>query len=243
MIFELNKVYNEDCLKGFKRINDNIISLILTDPPFAINFGSKKTQYNRKEKNVLKGYVEIKKENYLSFCRKWIQESYRVLKENGCMFVVSGWNNLKDIMIAADESKFITINHLIWKYQFGVFTKRKFVTSHYHILFLVKNEKKYTFNKIEHYPEDVFEIKREYWTNQAKTPTKLPLELVKKLILYGSNKNDLVFDPFMGSGTTAVGAKELKRNFLGFEIVQEYVDFCNNRIDKSNTETLTILVK
>jgi len=71
------------------------------------------------------------------------------------MFVFSGWTNLKDILNALDEVGFITINHIIWKYQFGVLTKRKFVTSHYHILFVAKDEEKYKFNKIEHYPEDV----------------------------------------------------------------------------------------
>ena len=229
-----------DCMDGFKKIDDNSINLILTDPPFAIEFGAKKTQYNRKEGNVLKGYNEIKKEDYLKFCRKWLKEFYRVLKKNGCVFVVSGWSNLKDIMIAADEANFTTINHLIWKYQFGVFTKKKFVTSHYHILFLVRNEKDYIFNKIEHYPEDVFEIKREYWTGKEKTPTKLPLELVKKLIKYGSNEGDLVLDCFMGSGTTAVGAKILNRNYLGFEIVKEYFNFCNKRLalNKSLLESL-----
>ena len=243
-MLEINKIYNEDCLRGFSKIEDETINLILTDPPFAIEFGAKKTQYNRKEDNVLKGYNEIKKEDYLDFCKKWLNESFRVLKKNGCVFVVSGWSNLKDIMNAADESGFKTINHLIWKYQFGVFTKKKFVTSHYHILFLVKDDKNYTFNKIDHYPEDVFEIKREYWTNREKTPTKLPLELVKKLIRYGSNENDLVLDCFMGSGTTAVGAKSLNRNFLGFEIVKEYFNFCNKRIKETKKiKTLEIFSK
>ncbi len=230
MSLEINKIYNLDCINGFKKMNNEFIDLILTDPPFAIDFGAKKPQYNRKDSNVLKGYNEIKKEDYLEFSKKWIKESFRVLKKNGVMFIVSGWSNLKDIMIAVDEVGFKTINHLIWKYQFGVFTKKKFVTSHYHILFLVKDAKNYTFNKIEHYPEDVFEIKREYWTNKEKTPTKLPLELVKKLIKYGSNEKDLVLDCFMGSGTTAIGAKVLNRDFLGFEIVKEYFNFCNKRI-------------
>ena len=75
------------------------------------------------------------------------------------------------------EAGFTTINHLIWKYQFGVFTKKKYVTSHYHILFVVKNPARYTFNKIDHYPEDVWVINREYWKGKKKTPTKLPLKL------------------------------------------------------------------
>ena len=88
----------------------------------------------------------------------------------------------------------------------------------------------YTFNKIDHYPEDVWIINREYWKGQQKTPTKLPSELVKKIILYSSDEGDTVFDPFLGSGTVAVVAKTLGRHYLGFEIVKEYCWFAQKRI-------------
>ena len=125
---------------------------------------------------------------------------------------------MKDILIAIDDAGFSTINHIIWKYQFRVFTKTKFVTSHYHILFVVKNPKKYYFNKIDHYPEDVWEIKREYLPGKKKNSTKLPDLLVEKLIKYSSKENDLVLDPFMGNGTTATSCVKLCRNYVGFEI-------------------------
>ena len=60
--------------------------------------------------------------------------------------------------------------------------------------------------------EDVWEIKREYWTGDEKTPTKLPAEIIKKILQYSSEEGDLVFDPFLGSGQTAVVSKLLKRN-------------------------------
>ena len=88
----------------------------------------------------------------------------------------------------------------------------------YHILFLVKNSKIYFFNKIDHYPEDVWEIKREYLPGKKKNSTKLPEKLVEKLLLYSSQENDLVLDPFMGNGTTAVACIKHKRKYLGFEI-------------------------
>ena len=148
------------------------------------------------------------------------------------MYVFSGWTNLKDILNAIDAVGFLTINHLIWKYQFGVFTKRKYVTSHYHILFLAKSRKKYKFNKVENYPEDVWIINREYWTGKIKTPTKLPIQLVKKILLFSSDEGDIVFDPFLGSGTVAVVAKMLGRYFLGFEIVPEYCEFAKERVSR-----------
>ncbi|MEO0146135.1 MAG: site-specific DNA-methyltransferase, partial [candidate division WOR-3 bacterium] len=139
---------------------------------------------------------------------------------------------LKDVLIAIDESGLVPVNHLIWKYQFGVYTRRRFVTSHYHIVFAAKNPKKYKFHKIERYPEDVIIIKREYWSGKIKTPTKLPLALVERLILYTTDPNDMVLDPFMGSGTTAVAALRTGRRFLGFEIVPEYVRFAEERVGR-----------
>jgi len=246
----VNKIYNQDCIDGMKTIPDGKIDLVVTDPPFAINFKAKKANYNRTASRVLSGYNEITKENYYEFTLNWMSQCFRILKESGGMYVFSGWNNLADILNAIEEIGFITVNHIIWKYQFGVVTNRKFVTSHYHCLYICKNDKKRKFFPYErfgkeeknnqgrslHYKdkEDVWEIKREYWTGDEKTPTKLPAEIIKKILQYSSEEGDLVFDPFLGSGQTAVVSKLLKRNYMGFEIVKEYFDFISKRL-KSNS--------
>ena len=246
----MNKIYNQDCIDGMKTIPDGKIDLVVTDPPFAINFKAKKANYNRTSSRVLSGYNEITKENYYEFTLNWMSQCFRILKESGGMYVFSGWNNLADILNAIEEIGFITVNHIIWKYQFGVVTSRKFVTSHYHCLYICKNDKKRKFFPYErfskkeknnqgrslHYKdkEDVWEIKREYWTGDEKTPTKLPAEIIKKILQYSSEEGDLVFDPFLGSGQTAVVSKLLKRNYIGFEIVKEYFDFISKRL-KSNS--------
>ncbi len=233
-----------------KTIPNEKIDLVVTDPPFAINFKAKKANYNRTASRVLSGYNEITKENYYEFTLNWMSQCFRILKESGGMYVFSGWNNLADILNAIEEIGFITVNHIIWKYQFGVVTSRKFVTSHYHCLYICKNDKKRKFFPYErfgkeeknnqgrslHYKdkEDVWEIKREYWTGDEKTPTKLPAEIIKKILQYSSEEGDLVFDPFLGSGQTAVVSKLLKRNYMGFEIVKEYFDFISKRL-KSNS--------
>ncbi len=230
--FQIDEIYCGDALQLMKDIPSETIDLIVTDPPFAIDFKAKRDNYNRTNERVLEGYNEIPKEKYYEFTINWMKEAYRILRKTGSMYVFSGWTNLKDILNALDKVGFITINHLIWKYQFGVFTKRKYVTSHYHILFVVKDEEKYKFNKIEHYPEDVWLINREYWTGKIKTPTKLPVELVKKILLFSSDEGDIVFDPFLGSGTVAMVAKMFGRHYLGFEIVPEYYEFARERISK-----------
>ena len=142
---KFNDIYNMDCIEGMKLIPDNSIDLIITDPPFAIDFKAKKGSYNRKHESVLDGYNEISKNEYYEFTFKWMSEAYRVLKDSGSMYVFSGWSNLKDILNALDNIGFITVNHIIWKYQFGVATKRRFVTSHYHVLYVCKDDKKRKF--------------------------------------------------------------------------------------------------
>jgi site-specific DNA-methyltransferase (adenine-specific) len=223
--FHEDTLYEGDALTLLPKVPDGTIDLIVTDPPFAIDFRAQRLNYNRTGSNVLEGYREIAEEEYGEFTWQWIAEAERVLTPTGSMYIFSGWNRLRDILEGIDEAGLTTINHLIWKYQFGVFTKKKYVTSHYHILFVVKDPKRYTFNKIDHYPEDVWVIKREYWKGRKKTPTKLPSELVKKILCYSSNSGDLVLDPFLGSGTVAVVAQKEGRHYLGFEVVPEYCAF------------------
>ncbi|HUU77380.1 MAG TPA: site-specific DNA-methyltransferase [candidate division Zixibacteria bacterium] len=219
---ETNTIYYEDCIENIsKRIPNNSVDLIIADPPFGIKFDGKGAQYNRKSEFVVSGYSEISREDYQDFSKAWIKAIYPILKKTGSAYIISGWTNLKAILIAIDDAGFITKNHIIWKYQFGVFTKRKFVTSHYHILFLVKDDKDYYFNKVDHYPEDVWEIKRDYKPGQKKNSTKLPDALIEKLILYSSRPGDIILDPFMGNGTTATVSLRLNRKYLGFEINPE----------------------
>lgn len=175
-----------------------------------------------------------------------MQQAYRVLKDTGSMYVFSGWNNLRHILNALDELGFVTVNHIIWKYQFGVFTKRRFVTSYYHCLYVCKNDSLRRFYPESRYPqeardaegrslryqdmEDVWVIPREYWNGDLKTPTKLPAELVRKILQYSSVEGDLVLDPFLGSGQVAVIAQQMGRRYIGFEIVPEYYEFIQRQL-------------
>ena len=243
----VNTIINADCIVGMKSINNKIIDLIVTDPPFAIDFKAKRANYNRTPENVLEGYHEIKQKDYLPFSRNWINEAYRVLKDSGSMFVFSGWSNLKDILIALDEVDFKLVNHIIWKYQFGVVTTNKYVSSHYHCLYVCKDDKKRKFYPNSRFKsgntrykdmEDVWTINREYWRNEKKTPTKLPSEIIKKILQYASKPDDMVLDPFLGSGQVAVVSKEMGRRYMGFEMIKEYYNFAKKRIDKTKIQTV-----
>lgn len=245
----INKIFNENCIEGLKKLPGHCIDLVITDPPFGIDFKAKRENYNRKSSRVLEGYAEIQGNDYYQFTHQWLSEVKRVLKEDGSMYIFSGWNYLKDILNALDNLGFITINHIVWKYQFGLVTKRKFVTSHYHCLFVCVNDKKRKFfpysrfaqeqkNKnggtLHYYDkEDVWIINREYWNGDIKTPTKLPAELIKKILAYSSEKRDVVLDPFLGSGQVAVVSKMEQRNYIGYEIVKEYFQFITKRLESN----------
>lgn len=244
-----NKIVLGDCVSAMARLPAKSVDLVVTDPPFAIDFKAKRSNYNRMAGRVLTGYNEIAAADYAEFSKQWLNEARRLLKDTGSVFVFSGWNNLKDVLIAADDAGFTLVNHIIWKYQFGVFCRRRFVSSHYHCLFLCADDRQRKFNlharhaKAERKTnggsvlyadlEDVWTIPREYWTGDKKTPTKLPAELVRKILAYTSDPGDLVLDPFLGSGQVAVIAKMMKRDYLGYEIVPEYYEFARERLVKN----------
>lgn len=217
---QLDRVFFEDCMNGMARLPDECIGLIISDPPFGIDFDGKSTAYNRDSDYVLGGYEEIQG-SYDVFTRKWMHELPRILKPDGSAYVFSGWTNLEDVLRGGREAGLTLLNHIIWHYPFGVYTRKRFVTSHYHILLFVKDSQGYFFNKFEHYPEDVWRIKRPYRIAETKNGTRLPLTVVCRCIDFSSKPGDVILDPFMGNGTTALAAKSNWRHFIGFEINEQ----------------------
>ncbi|MHA1910386.1 MAG: DNA-methyltransferase [Candidatus Kariarchaeaceae archaeon] len=224
-----------DCLEGFKNIEDSSIDLVIADPPFGIGFTGKANDqrfYNRDDSKVIEGYKEVAPEEYFSFSAAWIAEVYRVLKETGSAWITSGWTNLRHVENAIAQTGFFTINHLVWHYAFSPRTSRKFSSSHYDLLFVCKNDRKRFFNLIENYPLDVWIINRVWSPGIEKNGTKLPIELVQKMIDFTSKPGDIILDPFMGNGTTAQAAKGSFRHYLGFEINTKAQKLIENNIKK-----------
>jgi site-specific DNA-methyltransferase (adenine-specific) len=227
--FPVDKIHYKECIAGMSKLPDNSIDVLVADPPFGIDFNGKEAIYNRDETLVVEGYHEIEGD-YSDFTHAWISKIPRILKETGSAWIFSGWTNLSSVLNAVESTDLTLVNHIIWKYQFGVFTRRKFVSSHYHLLFLVKNPKKYYFNKIQHYPLDVWDIKRTYLKGEMKNGRKLPENLVMRCIDFTSRPGNLVLDPFMGNATTAVASKGSYRHYLGFEINPEMRPIIENNL-------------
>ena len=249
----MNMFYNEDCVSGAKKyITDGSIDLLVCDPPFGIKETRFDSMYNRKKESVIDGYRESP-DDYYSFTLGWVEQAKRVLKNDGSMYIVSSWTNIHHIRRVIEELDMKLINEIIWKYNFGVFTKKKFVSSHYNISYVAKNKKaKPTFNtdcrfsSSDRTPnkrsiryqdmEDVWVINKEYRPGETKTTNKLPEKLVEKMIQYSSNPGNTVCDFFLGNFTTAIVAAKLGRIPCGFEInsnhFEDFVDLVNTHTKK-----------
>ncbi len=227
--FKLDSVQYEDCIEGMRKLPEESVDVVVADPPFGISFNGKESIYNRDESLVVEGYQEIKGD-YSIFTDSWVAELPRLMKPASTAWIFSGWTNLGDVLNAVKKHGLTVVNHIVWKYQFGVFTRRKFVTSHYHLLFLAKNLKEYYFNKIEHYPLDVWEMKRTYRKAELKNSTKLPEALIMRCLDFTSRPGEIVFDPFMGNGTTAVACKGSYRHYFGFEINPAMKEIIDNNL-------------
>ena len=225
---------NVDCVQGAqRRLSAGSVDLIITDPPYGIQGDRLHRHYNRDERFIAGEYIEVEAGEYAAFSQAWITQAARILRPGGQIFIVSGYTNLYDVLHALRSTELVEVNHIIWKYNFGVYTSTKFVSSHYHILYYAKPGGKRTFNLQSRFAldeeaadggslnyrdrEDVWAINREYKPGKLKNKNELPLELLKKIVAYASNEGDLVADLFMGGGSTAVAALGMNRRFIGFE--------------------------
>lgn len=231
---ELLHLYRGDCVEQSRaHLEPESVDLVITDPPYGIDGDKLHRHYNRDESYVIGGYVEVPGSEYADFSERWIAEAARVLRPGGAIYVVSGYTNLPEVMAALRKSELREVNHLIWKYNFGVYTSRKFVSSHYHVLYYEKPGGRRTFNLESRFGrsgasetgsanyrdrEDVWIVNREYKPGRRKNKNELPDALLLKMLQYSSNEGDLVVDFFMGGGSTGKMALALNRRFTGFEI-------------------------
>ena len=237
-------VYNQSCIEGLQQhVADNSVDLIFTDPPYGIDGDGLDIHYHRDESNVVSGYIDVPLSEYAEFSSSWIRECARVLRPGGSVYIVSGYTNLHHILNALHQTELTEINHLIAKYSFGVSTKNKFVSSHYHVLFWQKPDKgkqKRTFNSNWKYTDQkdsyhdrltVQDMPRDYKPGQIKNKNQLSEDFITKFIMYSSNRGDTVLDCFSGGFTTGRTALRWGRKFIGFELNKNAYDAFTPTLD------------
>jgi len=247
----LNKIVNGDSLKILKTIPNKTFDLVFADPPYNLQIGKKlKRPDDSKVNGVNDKWDQFESFNdYDNFCKKWLKECKRVLKDNGSIWVIGTYHNIFRLGYHMQNIGFWILNDVIWKKNNPMpnFRGTRFTNAHETLIWASKNKKsKYTFNyqSLKCLNDDL--QMRSDWTlpicngservkkNGKKVhSTQKPESLLLRILLASTNKNDFVFDPFLGTGTTAVVAKKLGRNYFGIEREKKYFNTAKQRLEKT----------
>jgi len=243
----INSIVCCDCIEGLKEIPDNYVDLVVTSPPYNIG-GNNMISYERNKRKSKSKYLNyddnMDKEEYFNFLKKVIYQLLRIVNKYS-FFNIAPLSNNKDAVFKLMGLYYNKIKEiLIWNKKYGVPAIEKGVLNFAYEFIIVFSEKegdkrKFNFCNFERGKiNNVFEFKKRYKEEQIKEHNAVfPLELPTKLMKMFSNPNDLVLDPFLGSGTTAVACKRLNRNFLGFEINPDYCKIAVKRLEQENIQT------
>jgi DNA modification methylase len=254
-LIELNKIYNENCLDLINKINDNSIHLICTSPPYfnVKEYSNWDTydDYLNFLKNVFEKCFRILKEgrmcvvNISTIIQPRISrnhESKRIPLPFHFVHIMEdiGFKFLEDIIWVKPEGSAKNRNGGFFRHRQPVAYKPNVVNEY---IFVFQKPMKGLIDKIvrsykgeikqKSLVEDGYERTNVWYMNpetNSKHPAPFPEELSDKIIKYYSYVGDIVFDPFMGSGTTAISCRKLNRNYIGSEIHKEYIDLANERL-------------
>ena len=229
------------CLENLSKIADNSIDLIFADPPYNIgkDFGNNKDKWNSTDE-------------YISWCKLWIDECFRILKKDGTFYFMTATQFMSYLDVYVSE-KYNVLSRIIWSYDSsGVQSKKIYGSLYEPILMCTKNKNsKYTFNyedilveaktgaqrKLIDYrkkvptPYNTQKVPGNVWNlNRVRLkmeeyenhPTQKPESLLERIILASSNKGDIVLDPFSGTFTTSNVAIKLGRKAIGIELNNDY---------------------
>lgn len=221
-------LFCEDSIELMKSIPDNSIDLIVTDPPYkttsrgnAGNSGGMLQKQINKKGNVFK-HNSVKIVDYAS-------EFYRILKNETHCYVMTNHKNLIEMLNEFTKAGFVFTKSLIWE-KGNKIMGQYYMSQFEYILFFRKGKAK----KINYCgTSDVISIpniKQKDENNKNLHDTEKPVELMSVLIENSSKENDVVLDPFMGIGSTAVACKNLNRKFIGMELDEEYFEIAKNRV-------------
>ena len=246
-----NKIINGDCLVELKKIPDRTFDLVFADPPYNLQLKNKLTRPDSSKVNAVNDkwdqFESFKK--YDEFTISWLKECKRILKKNGALWVIGSYHNIFRLGTTIQNLGFWILNDVIWNKNNPMpnFRGTRFTNAHETLIWSSKDKKsKYTFNyqSLKCLNDDL--QMRSDWTfpicsgkerlkkNGKKVhSTQKPEALLHRIILSTTNKDDVILDPFLGTGTTAVVAKKLGRKYFGIEKDKKYFKAANERINKA----------
>lgn len=241
----MNRIYAGDCLELFGCVDPQSVDLAFCDPPFNIGY-----KYDKYDDRRSPG-------DYLAWSKHWVAMAVRSLSPAGSLWVAIGDDYAAELKVIASSFGLTLRNWVVWHYTFGVHCSKKFTRAHTHLLYFVKDSKFFTFNDASirvpsarqlkyrdkranpkgRIPDDVWNFSRVCGTFKERAGfhgCQMPEKLLGRVIRACSNPGDLVLDPFAGSGTTLVVAKKLGREYLGFELSEDYAARANERCDRAS---------
>lgn len=216
-----------DCLELMKEIPDGGVDLILTDPPYNI---ARKNNFQTMGRSGIdfgewdKGFDQF----------SWLKEIPRLLSKDGSVIIFNDWKNVGDIARYCEELGLVIKDLLRWQKTNPMPRNRdrRYVTDFECAVWLTNKNAKWTFNRIsDTYQRPMFEHSIVSGSEKTIHPTQKPIKLMEELLRIHSNYNDVVFDPFMGSGSTCVACVNTNRHYIGFELDEKYFDIAKNRIE------------
>ena len=260
---DLNIVINQDCIEGMKTLEDNTVDLIIADPPYNLSKGGEWKWDNSVKlagmggnwNKVMESWDNMSLSEYFAFTITWLTEAQRILKPTGSMWIFGTYHNIGIINVVCQLLNIEIINEVIW-YKGNAFPNlsgRRLTASHETILWCNKGGKKreyyfdYDYSKNGNFDYDflkqpgkqmrtVWDIsnnKEKRELEYGKHPTQKPLRILKRMIQLSSREGDIMLTPFLGAGSECVAAKELGRNYLGYEIDPQYVDITHKRLENA----------
>jgi len=253
----INKIIHGDCLDILKNIPDKSIDCCITDPPYNISgydnkkeigwLKSNKTWKEEKSYNKInEKWDKFSDSEYEMFTINWLSEIKRIIKPNGNIAIFGSYHNIFKIGYILESLDLKLINSIVWykRNAFPNITQRMFCESTEYIIWATNNNKKNAKNWTFNYKKmkelnggiqmrNMFDIPSTKLSEKkfGKHPSQKPMELLNKLVLAFTNEDDIIIDPFLGSGTTALAAKQNKRNFTGVEIELDYIKIAEKRLN------------
>jgi len=238
----MNELYNGDCLT----VMDNLIKYnikvdaIITDPPY--NLIGKLGSIHLFRQNELDGN-DTYSEKTMSFDKDfdqlmWLSKIKQILKPGGNIIIFNDWENMGDISKELKKMSLNvkSLNHWQKTNPQPAEWKRRFVPGREYFIHAIKKGS-YTFN-VDKLHKGVFELSLTPGNEKkhGKHPNQKPIQLMSDLIKILTNENDIILDPFMGSGTTGVACKQLGRNFIGIELDETYFNIAKERIESEENK-------
>jgi DNA (cytosine-5-)-methyltransferase len=240
-MIEVNKIYNENCIETLRRIPDNFVNLVVTSPPYNMNLRIRNGKYCSRQivkefSTKYEGFDDnMPIEEYYDFHLEVLRE---LLRTSGLIFyniqIVTGSKRaiFKIIGELSDYLKDI----VVWDKGYAQPAMAERVLNRRTELILIFDAKNAISRQFEQGNfargtlDDIWQIKRGKKITDTHSAV-FPEELVKTIIEHFSLPGDLVYDPFMGTGTTAYVARAMGRNFLGSELTEKYFEVANKRLE------------